>query len=219
MRIEKTSLRGSPFIGVLGAVTEKIALLPRNTTRKEVKMVEDVLGVQVIKTSIASSDLIGALVKGNKKGFVVGEIIEEKELNELEDFGVKVKVVKGFNALGNLIALNDFGGIISPLINGKALKEIEKFFKVKFVKTSIANSEVSGASIAVSNKGFIVNPNVNKKEFKLIEKVFKVKGQASTANYGDVFVGNDVLANSKGVLVGNQTSGFELIRIDEGFRG
>jgi translation initiation factor 6 len=127
--------------------------------------------------------------------------------------------MNGVNALGNLIALNDFGGISSPLLSEKMVKELNRFFSLEFIRNEIAKTDVVGSCIVVTNKGFLVNPNTSKKEFELLKKTFKVEGQLGTANYGDPFVANDVLANSKGALVGEQTSGHELIRVDEGLRG
>jgi translation initiation factor 6 len=91
MNFQKFSLNGTPFIGVFGAVTEKIGLFPLYIKKKEKKKIEDTLEVEVIKTSIAETSLIGVLVKGNSKGFVVPETIEEKELNELTEIGLKIK--------------------------------------------------------------------------------------------------------------------------------
>ncbi len=219
MRIEKLSLNGSAFIGVFGAVTEKIGLFPHNLSPKEEKKIRDVLELEVVKCSVAGTRLIGAMVKGNSRGFIVPESAEKTEIRALEEKGLKVKAVEGLNALGNLVALNDFGCIVSPLLPGKKKKEIESFFRLTAAQESVAKNEVAGASVVATNRGFLVNPNADREEFKLIEQTFKVPGAAATANYGDVFVANDVLANSKGVLIGSQTSGHEIIRIDEGLRG
>ncbi|MEW6294683.1 MAG: translation initiation factor IF-6 [Candidatus Diapherotrites archaeon] len=219
MRIEKKAINGSPFIGVFASVTEKIALLPKTISARELRGIEELLEVEAIQASIADSDLIGILAKGNSKGFIVPEIIEEGELRELEGNGVKIKVIQGINALGNLIALNDFGGIMSPLMPEGLVQDIKRFFGIEFIRTLIANTEIAGSCIVASNKGFVVHPNVTQKEFNLIKKALKVKGTTSTANYGNPFIANDVIANSKGALIGEQTSPHEMLRIDEGLSG
>ncbi|MFH1545149.1 MAG: translation initiation factor IF-6 [archaeon] len=218
MKIKRKKIKGSPFIGVFGLTTERIGLFPR-MDKKERKKIEDFLEVEVIETTIGNSNLIGVLTAGNKKGFVVGEIVESDELRALEQKGVNVKVVPGLNALGNLIALNDYGGILSRLIPKETAREIKNFFKIPFIDAGIANTEIVGSCIACTNKGFIVNPGVTKKEMNAINKVLKVKGSASTVNYGDPFVSNGVIANSKAVFIGEQTSGYEIIRIDDGLGG
>lgn len=218
MKINRKNIKGSPFIGVFGLTTERIGLFPR-MEKKERKKIEDFLEVEVIETMIGNSNLIGVLAAGNKKGFVVGEIVEGNELKALKEKGVKVKVVPGLNALGNLIALNDYGGIMSRLIPKETAREIKNFFRIPFIETGIANTEVVGSCIACTNKGFIVNPGVTKKEMNAVKKVLRVKGNASTVNYGDPFASNGVIANSKAAFIGEQTSGHEIIRIDEGLSG
>ncbi len=219
MKIQKKMFGGSPFIGIFSAVTEKTGLFPMQIDKKEIKKTEEFFGIEIIQTSIANSSLIGSMVKGNSKGFLLPETTEEKEEKFLEENGIKIKKMPGLTAVGNLIALNDFGGIISPLIDKKQAKEIEKFFGIEFMHSSIANSEVVGSCIAATNKGFVVNPEIKEKELKEIESILKVKGSPSTANYGDPFVANDILANSKGALIGEYTSNAELLMIDEGLRG
>ncbi|MEK6902504.1 MAG: hypothetical protein AABX02_02875, partial [archaeon] len=53
-------------------------------------------------------------------------------------------------------------------------------------------------------------------EMEQLEAIFKVPGMTTTANYGDAFIGNSVLVNKHGGVVGERTSGPELARIDEG---
>jgi translation initiation factor 6 len=219
MRIEKKTIDGSPFIGVFASVTEKIGIFPRGLEKKESKSLSEVLGVELIHSTIASSNLIGCLIKGNNKGFIVPEIIEEKEKNFLEEQGLKVKVVSGVKALGNLVALNNNGGILSTLLPEKSVKEIKGFFKIPFKAMDIASNEIVGSCVVVTDKGFLVNPRVSEQEFNELKKIFKVDGMPTTANYGNPFIGNDLLANSNGVVVGEQTSPFEILRVDEGLSG
>ncbi len=219
MRIEKSQLKGSPFIGVFCSITEEHALLPIYMEKKEVKKIEEFFEVKTIQTSIAGSSLIGSMVKGNSTGFIVPENAKEKEIKLLEQNGIKTKKIKGLTALGNLIALNDFGGIASPLISKKNFEEIKKFFGIPLKQKTIATSEVAGSCMVATNKGFILHPETNEKELKEIESILKVQGTPTTANYGDPFVANDVLANSKGALIGEYTSNAEMLMIDEGLKG
>ena len=219
MRVEKQSIHGSAFIGIFCCVTEKLGLFPRNISIKQLKHFQEVLGIEAIQTSIAECPLLGSLAKGNSSGFVVPEIIREHELKQLNENGVKVEVIKEVNALGNLIALNDFGGIVSPLLSERAVKQLKNFFDIPLIASTIARTEIVGSSIVATNKGFITNPNINNLEYKMLKKTFKVLGQPTTANFGDIFIANDILATSNGIIVGSQTSGHEILRIEEGLSG
>ena len=172
-----------------------------------------------MKTNLGQTSLTGILSTGIKKKIVVSNITENDEIKKLEKEGIEIMVLEGLTSTGNLIAVNKNGGIVSPLIKEKPVKDLGDFFKVKLEKMRIADNEVPGASITVTNKGFICHPNISEKDFSKLEKVFGVKGMATTANYGDLFVGNSVIANTNGVMVGSLTSGIELGKIDEGLRG
>lgn len=219
MKIEKSYFKGSPFIGIFSCITEKIGLLSLHTDKKEVKRTEEFFEIEVIQTGIAGSSLIGSLVKGNRKGFILPETTEEKEIQLLEEKGIKVKKINGLTALGNLVGLNDFGGVVSPLIQKNVFEEIKSFFGIPLKQMTIGNSEVVGSCLIATNKGFVVHPEIKENELKEIESILKVQGNPSTANYGDPFVANDILANSKGVLMGEYTSNAEMLMIDEGLRG
>ncbi|MDP6670630.1 MAG: translation initiation factor IF-6, partial [archaeon] len=84
------------------------------------------------------------------------------------------------------------------------------------IEAEIAESDLIGSNIVLTNKGFIANPMISEKEFKKIEKNTGLEGATATANFGDKFVGNGVIANSNTAFVGLRTTGHELIRIDEG---
>ena len=81
--------------------------------------------------------------------------------------------------------------------------------------TNIGNSEVTGSSIVTTNKGFLINPYANKEEIKKISEALKINGGSSTANSGDYLVRNSVLANKNGMVLGEQTTPFEINKIEE----
>jgi len=219
MKIELGTVRESPFVGIFAVATEKFVLLPRAVSKKEEKKAKNAFGVETIKTGIANSTLLGVLAAGNKKGLVAGSIIEESEKKELEGLGIKVKVVKGVSAVGNHLAVNDSKGICSGLFSEKQKNEIEKFLGVKLMKARIAGTEVVGSSIVATNKGFVINKMATKEEAEAIENHFGIQGAKATANSGDCFVGNSVVANESAAIAGIATTGFELARLDEGLRG
>ncbi len=219
MNIFKTTINSSPFVGVFSCASEKFALAPMSTPQKKVDAIEEHLQVKVVRASLANSSLLGVLCVLFEDKIIISEIVEEREKKFLEKNGLKVKQIDGYTAIGNLISLNKNGGIASTLLSPKNVKEIEEFFGVKLVQKDFAHSNLAGAAALATNKGFIVHPNISKAEFMEMQKIFQVEGNPTTANYGDSFIGNDVVANSKGAMVGEITTTFELTRIDEALRG
>ncbi|MFH1588032.1 MAG: translation initiation factor IF-6 [Candidatus Diapherotrites archaeon] len=217
MEFFKKTMRASPYLGVFCSLNEKYLVYPNTAEKKELKELNKMCG-ELVPATIASSSLIGVFSKSLDEKILVTHLIEKNEKKNLEKAGMEVKEID-LTAIGNLIALNENGGIASPLISKKQVKEAEDFFGVKFTVTKIGGSDLTGSCICVTNKGFIIHPNIAEKEFSLLEKIFKVKGAPTTANYGDKFVGNSVLANTKGIIAGMLTTGPELARIDEGLNG
>ncbi len=220
MNFARGTVKGSPYIGVFCTVTDDIALVPHSATQKEAGIIEKTLEVTVLRSTIGNSNLLGVLSKGIGRKFAVSALAEEEEIRALEKCSLEIMQIKeGFTSTGNLIALNKNSGIASPLLSTKSIEGAGKFFGVKFHEMKVADNDICGASVTVTNKGFICHPNISEKDFSTLEKIFGAKGAATTANFGDMFVGNSVIANSKGVIAGANTSGIELSKIDEGLRG
>ena len=218
MRIERSSIRASPYLGIFCAVSDKMALMPMASSSAEARKFGEVFGVETMKVSLAGSSLLGVLSQGNRKGFLLPRIAEEKEVKRLEEAGVKT-LATNLTAVGNLLTFNDSKGVCAETIAKEEVKRMEKFLGVEFYQKNIVGTEVTGSNLVLSSKGFIVNPEISDSEFKALEKHFGLKGLVTTANYGDPFVANSVLANSFGVLAGELTSGPEMMRIDEALVG
>lgn len=218
MHIDKLEIRQSPYVGVFCRVTDELALVPADISKKELDKVKE-FDVEIVRATVADSVLLGVLLAGHGSRFVVPELLSRGERDFFASRGISV-LETGNLAYGNLVSMNQNGGIVSGMVDKKVFTQIQKFFKgTKLVHSSFSCTDIVGASIVATNKGFIVNPRITEKEFSLLKKVFNVNGKATTANYGDVFIGNNVVANSSAVFVGSATTGTELLRIDEGLRG
>lgn len=217
MKLDRSTIYNSPFLNIYSYCTEKICLVPHSILAKEERKIEEILNVKVIKTSINRSGLLGVYLSGiNEKIVVEKNSIHSEELAHLEKEGLKVKTIADDNnAFGNLLAINSNYGVASPLFRPETVSEIKKFLKVDIEQKNFAGFDLPGSSIFVSDSLFLINPTIDIKEFNYFVKKFKVPGKATTANYGDVFVGNDIMGNKNGILVGETTSNIEMIKIDE----
>jgi len=216
MRLTKSLICSSPYLGVNSICTDDFCLVPHNILPKEEKIISGFVNTKIIKMEINQSPLIGVYLKCVNNKIVVGEdSIHPKELEILEKEGIKVKLIKDYNALGNLLAINSKYGIASPLLSKESVKEISKFFKVPVEAKTCVGLDLPGSSLYVNDKFFLVNPNIKKDEFAELTKKFGVIGKATTLNYGDSFVGNDLISNKHSIIVGSLTSNIELMKVDE----
>src|SRR5512136_2097696 len=73
-------ISGNPYIGVYCAASENLAILADTVEPRTIKDISRVLEVQVIKTVIAGSTIVGSLVAMNSHGVVVTNFAERHEL-------------------------------------------------------------------------------------------------------------------------------------------
>ncbi|MEK6902126.1 MAG: hypothetical protein AABX02_00865, partial [archaeon] len=123
MNIKTISLRGSPYVGIFCSVTDEIGLVPSFIEKKEQKKIEETLSIETIQTSLADSSLLGVLARGYGKKFAIPYTASEDEINALQNAGIYLHVMDEITAIGNLLALQKHGGIISPLIQPHEIKK------------------------------------------------------------------------------------------------
>ena len=69
--------------------------------------------------------------------------------------------------------------------------------------------------MTVTNKGFLLYRDSTPAEINFVEDIFKVQGDIGTVGRGITLVGACSIANSKGVIVGEKTTGPEMARLEE----
>ncbi len=210
--IQTLKIRNSSSIGLFLLATDEYCLVPPDLRQKDLELIRKTLDVDIVETTMAGTSLIGLFAAGNSKGVVVPYIVYEDEIDGLKEAGIDVEVIYDtFTALGNLIALNDQGGIASPLLRERNVDKIARFLGIELVQSKVAGNDLPGASIAASNRAFLVHPL--EENLDTLKKIFGVEGLGTTVNGGDPFVGTGVVMNSNGTIVGADTTPVELFRI------
>lgn len=217
MKLSKTKINNTPYLGVYASCTDDFCIVPSNVLKKEEKLLEKHLDTKIIKTSINDSPLIGVYLLSHKNKVVVCKnSIKENEIETLEKEGVKVKLINDeYNALGNLLSVNSNYGFASSILSDKSVSKISSFLKVDIEKKKLLSLDILGSILYANDYLFVANPNIDEKDFNYFKKKFNVEGIATTLNYGGVFVGNDIIANKNVVLVGSNTSNIELMKLDD----
>ncbi|MBI5355842.1 MAG: translation initiation factor IF-6 [Candidatus Aenigmarchaeota archaeon] len=212
MHLEVASFEGNPNLGLFSTATDSFCI---SGSSRFAKLASEILKVPHHEVLVSESRAIGIFTAANSNGILVPHITEKSEIAEFKKLGINVCMLKTKEtALGNLIALNDKGCIMSPYLLPYR-KEIFDCFGCEVVIASIAGLDLVGSSCVATNKGFLTHRDCTEREFKIIEDVLKVKGEIGTANFGSPFVGAFIVANSNGFIASEQTTGPELARIDE----
>ncbi len=212
--LTKHAIESHPYIGVFSASSEDLTVIP--PVKSEV--FEKALETKVVKTTIGGTRVNGSLMDINSKGAVVSDIIDEREIDALTEH-VDVTVIPDVqNALGNNILLNDQGALIHPDIEDKAKKAIDSELDIKVKKGTIADIKMVGSVAVATNKGVLCHPHVGDDEMEMLEKLFEVPVSKGTANHGSGWIGTCIVANTKGAVIGNETTPIEMGRIEEGLK-
>jgi translation initiation factor 6 len=207
---------GTAEVGLFSVATEKICLVPPQLKPRQKKLIRDMLEVEVVPTTIASSILLSALAVGNSNGLLISNLIldEELELIKKRVGDMNLAVVEGkYTAIGNLVLANDRAALVSNILPGNTVKAIRDALSVEVVAGRIADRSYVGSLAVITNVGGLVFVEASEEEEKMLSELFKVEMVPGTVNNGMKFVRSGILANSKGAVVGSLTTGPELMTI------
>lgn len=214
MRFSRHS--GNPNIGVFAAANENLALISADASPEFERAVGEALGVKTIKTTVAGAHVIGSLVAMNSNCAVVSGLADSREAEVIEACVPCVLLDESLNAAGNNILVNDYGAIVSPEYGHGVAAKLSEALGVEVVFSSIAGCNTVGSVCRATNKGCICHMDASDDELDLIKDVLKVEAVRTSVNHGSRMVGAGVIANSKGAVVGDETTPIEMGRIEEG---
>ncbi len=212
-------ISNSDYVGVFASASDDYVFLGKSIGQNDKSRVAEVLGVEYVDISVSGSDLIGLFARANSNGILLSNIIEESELEELKrkKLGINIGVIdSALNTIGNDIIANDKIAIVNPDYDQQAMTQIRDILGVEVVRSDMKLFKTIGASNVLTNKGMVVNNRSSDEEKAELEKIAGIKSVRTTANSGSIYVGLSVVANSKGMVLGKSTTGFEIQRISEG---
>jgi translation initiation factor 6 len=214
MHVELTAVRGETFVGLIGFATDRYAILSPEFSEDE----SEVLGVPILKTKAYGTNLIGMFCTGNSNGILMPYFVTNEEMETITKFangmGVKtLRIEEKYTALGNMIAANDKGAVISTSLT-RDYREIEDVLGVEVQATDLGGRTEVGAFVSATNKGFLAHPAAEQ-QLKRLSEILKVEGMLGTVNCGIPYVKSGLIANSNGYITGRKTTGIELQRIDD----
>ena len=215
-RFQRLDFNENPNVGVLCRTNEDVAFIQRGLSKKIKKKVISALDVTLVELSIADANIVGSLLTINSNGAIATDLIDDASIKIIEDQGLDVVVIGDkINAAGNDILVNGNGAMVHPHLKDETLKEIEDVFKVPVYRGTIGSLDIVGMAAVVTNKGLLCHPKATPDEKRQLEKIFNVSVMIGTVNHGVPLIGSGLVANTKGAIVGNLTTGIELGRIEE----
>lgn len=206
---------GSPYLGVYCSANERYAVVPEGVEDSFAKDLEKTLQVEVVRTYIAGSTLVGSLAAMNSNGVVVTNFAEKHELARLpRELRVGIMEEK-LNAAGNNIVANDKAACVHPGASRRSVKTIEDVLGVEVVRRPVAGIETVGSVCLATSKGLVCHPRTSEDELRELSAFFGVPAAVATLNYGTPYLGACAIANGKGAFVGSTSTPIELGRIED----
>jgi len=207
-------------VGLFTRTNDNTLLLPFGFADTKTKKLKEYLDVkEIIHVSIAGTRLIGPMTVMNNNGILLPSTVSDEEIQILKQTGLNVERLNSkFTAIGNLISANDKGAIVSNLFSEEIDQDIEDTLGVPIQRMSIGGFVQVGSMVVATNAGAIVHPNANDAEINRISEILQIEAEPATVNGGSPFLSSGLIANFSSVIVGNLTTGPELIMISRALK-
>jgi len=217
----KISYYGISLISLFFKANDSFALGPVSFEKNMRTKIEKRLNVPFIPVGVDMSDLVGLFTAMNNTGMIVSNMFSENEIKVItscaKNKDVNVYVSSDVhNANGNNICANSNGGIINPDISSNEIKMMSDVLNVELVPMSLVGFKTVGSACLATDKGFMCHNDISPEQIKELEAIFKVKGVNTTINLGLPLVGTGVVANSFGYVIGSESTGVEIQRVEDG---
>ncbi|OPX81894.1 MAG: Translation initiation factor 6 [Methanosaeta sp. PtaB.Bin087] len=217
----RLKIAGSALLGVFATCTETALLVPPETGSRAMAALERHLGLAPLKTTVAGSSVLGSLVCGNSHGFVITPHASDEEMERLSSLGRRARLPGKISAAGNVILANDTAAIVHAGLSDRACESISRTLGVDVRRGTIGGLKTVGMTSVATNRGILVHPRISEAELAEVEELFGLPVDVGTVNFGSPLVGSGILANGRGYVAGDETTGPELGRIEDalGFMG
>jgi len=219
MDIIKYDVYSGPNIGIYTKVNNQFVFVPNGFAKTKAENLANYLQTDYLTISIANTRLLGILTVLNNHGMLLPNTCSQGEIDHLKkhtDLNIKLLDVK-YNALGNMICVNDKGGIVSPTIDKKYVKEIEDVLDIEVLQKKIAGFYQVGAVMSATSNGGIIHPLTDEDDVSTFSNILGVKIEPATINGGIPFVSSGILANDNAIVVGTLTNGPEIMMLTSAF--
>jgi len=215
--LQRLAFAGSAYVGVFARATDSCVLVRPDVDDDVIADLSDELEVPAVPTTVGGSSTVGALATGNENGLLVSSRILEYERETLEEaVDVPVAELPGtINAAGNVVLANDAGAYVHPDLPREAVGIVADTLDVPVERGDLAGVQTVGTAAVANNTGVLCHPKATDEELDALEAALDVRADVGTINYGAPLVGSGLLANDAGYVVGEDTTGPELGRIED----
>ena len=173
--------------------------------------------MDLVVTTIQGSEIVGSLLTGNSRGFVMSGLATGPEVALLREYRDVYLLERNMNAAGNIILATDSITCVHPDLPAATAREIGEILGNPVIRLTLAGIKTIGMAAVATEKGILVHPRASRQEIARLEEITDLPIGTGSVNMGTGLVGTGLVANAAGYLAGTETSGFELGRIEDVF--
>lgn len=214
IKVSLLELENNSQIGMYLLATNDFVLCgKKNLTLEQKQSIEQILNVPLIEFSCFNTELTGIFIqvdREDKKIFIPNNLYRE-EFDKITQIALKynyeiIEIHSTNNTIGNLISTTK-----NYLIISKELKHYENELKknsnkkIFFLKDN--NLHQAGALFYTVKNLTLASSGLNDEELEELEAEIQ---NITTINSGSVYISSGIVANSHGILIGNQSSSVEI---------
>ncbi len=207
---------GSSTIGVFIATNNLVTFIPPDAPEKIDDVIRTTLGTTIARFTVAKSPLLGIFLALNDNGILLPPLAMEEEVKLFKTLGFNVAILDTrYTAISNLILASNKTALVSPLLETANRKTVADTLGVEVIVDTIANNPLVGSLAVLNNRGLLATPEATDEDLKKLAQYFNIKVDVGTANKGKSFLRGGIVVNDKGALVGDETAGPELMKINQ----
>jgi translation initiation factor 6 len=204
-------------VGVFARATDDLLLVRPDASDDLVDEMADELEVTAVQTTVGGSGTVGALATGNGNGLLVSSRATDREIETIGS-AVDLPVVRlpgRINAAGNVVLANDAGAWVHPDLSREGVLAVKEALDVPVERGDLGGVRTVGTAAVANGRGVLCHPKSREEELEALEELLGVHADIGTINYGGPLVGSGLVANGAGYVVGEDTTGPELGRIED----
>ncbi|MGB9705210.1 MAG: translation initiation factor IF-6 [Pyrobaculum sp.] len=207
---------GTSSVGVFITTNNSVTIIPPDAPEKIDDVVRNTLGTSVARFTVARSPLLGIFTVLNDNGVLLPPLVLEEEVKLFKSLGLNVEIVNTkYTAISNLVLAGNRVALVSPLLEPGARRAVADVLGVEVVVDTIAGNPLVGALAVLNSRGVLVAPEATDDDLKKLSEYFKARVDVGTVNKGRSFLRGGVVVNDRGALVGDETAGPELMRLQQ----
>lgn len=207
---------GTSSVGVFIATNNSVTFLPPDVPEKIDDAVRNTLRTSIARFTVAKSPLLGIFTVVNDNGVLLPPLVLDDEVRLFKALGLNVDILNTkYTAISNLILAGNKVALVSPLLEPSVRKVVADVLGVEVIVDTIAGNPLVGALAVLNSRGLLVAPEATDDDLKKLSEYFKVRVDVGTVNKGRSFLRGGIVVNDNGALVGDETAGPELMRMQQ----